>query len=49
VLGHADPSTTKMICAHYTPEFLRDSVARYSPSSAELVAEVEAEQERRRA
>ena len=48
MLGHADPNTTKTIYAHYNPEFLRESVARYSASPAELVAEFEAEQERRR-
>ncbi len=37
VLGHADPSTTKLIYAHYTPRYLRETVARCSASPAELV------------
>ena len=49
VLGHADPSTTKTVYAHYSPRFLRDAVAKYSATLAELVAELEAEQARRRA
>ena len=49
VLGHADPSTTKQIYAHYTPKKLRAVVLEYSASPAELVAEFEAEEERRRA
>jgi site-specific recombinase XerD len=48
VLGHATPGTTKLIYAHYTPKFLRAAVEKYSASPAELVAELEAEQERRR-
>jgi site-specific recombinase XerD len=48
VLGHADPSTTKAIYAHYTPQFLRESVAKYSATPAELIAELDAERERRR-
>jgi integrase len=48
VLGHASPMTTKQIYAHYTPKFLRETVARYSASPAELAAELEAEQQRRR-
>ena len=28
VLGHADPSTTKAIYTHHTPQFLRESVAK---------------------
>ena len=43
VLGHADPSTTKMVYAHYTPQKLRPVVLEYSASPAELVAEFEAE------
>jgi site-specific recombinase XerD len=48
VLGHASPLTTKQIYAHYTPKVLREAVQRYSATPAELVAELEAEQERRR-
>jgi site-specific recombinase XerD len=48
VLGHANPNTTKTIYAHYAPKFLRAVVEKYSASPAELVAELEAEQERRR-
>jgi site-specific recombinase XerD len=48
VLGHANPSTTKLIYAHYTPKFLRAAVEKYSATPAELVAELEAEQARRR-
>jgi site-specific recombinase XerD len=49
VLGHSSPETTKSIYAHYTPKYLRAAVEKYSASPAELVAELEAEQERRRA
>lgn len=49
VLGHASPSTTKAIYAHYTPKFLGDAVRKYSATPAELVAELDAEQSRRRA
>jgi integrase len=48
VLGHSSPDTTKAIYSHYTPQFLRDVVSRCSASPAELVQELEAEQERRR-
>ena len=48
VLGHADPSTTKSIYAHYTPKKLRNVVLQYSASPAELVAEYEAEEAARR-
>jgi integrase/recombinase XerD len=48
VLGHASPSTTKAIYAHYSPKFLGDAVRKYSATPAELVAELEAEQARRR-
>jgi site-specific recombinase XerD len=48
VLGHADPSTTKSIYAHYTPKKLRAVVLEYSASPAELVAEFEAEEANRR-
>jgi integrase len=48
VLGHASPETTKRIYAHYTPQFLRESVAKFSATPAELVAELEAEQAGRR-
>ena len=48
VLGHSSPLTMKSIYAHYTPKFLREAVQRYSATPAELVAELEAEQERRR-
>ncbi len=48
VLGHASPDTTKAIYAHYTPKFLRDAVEKYSATPAELVAELEVEQARRR-
>jgi hypothetical protein len=48
VLGHASPVTPKQIYAQYTPKFLRETVKKYSASPAELVAEIEAEQERRR-
>ena len=48
VLGHASPTTTKAIYAHYTPKFLRGAVEKYSATPAELVAELEAEQEHRR-
>ena len=48
VLGHSSPETTKSIYAHYTPKFLRDAVEKYSATPAELVAELEAEQQRRR-
>jgi hypothetical protein len=37
-----------LIYAHYTPKFLRAAVEKYSATPAELVAELEAEQERRR-
>jgi len=47
VLGHASPLTTKQIYAHYTPKVLREAVEKYSATPAELVAELEAEQERR--
>jgi site-specific recombinase XerD len=36
VLGHANPSTTKTVYAHYSPRFLRDAVAKYSASPSEL-------------
>jgi site-specific recombinase XerD len=50
VLGHASPpTTTKQIYAHYTPKAVRAAVEHYSASPAELVAELEAERERRRA
>ena len=49
ILGHASAETTLQIYAHYTPQFLRETVAKYSASAAELAAELEAEQERRRA
>ncbi len=48
VLGHASPVTIKQIYAHYTPKVLRVAVEKYSATPAELVAELEAEQERRR-
>ena len=48
VLGHASPVTTKQVYAQYTPKFLRAAVEKYSATPAELVAELEAEQERRR-
>jgi hypothetical protein len=48
-LGHADPSTTKMIYAHYAPKKLRAVVLEYSASPAELVVEIEAEEASRRA
>jgi site-specific recombinase XerD len=48
VLGHSSPETTKQIYAHMTPKVLRDAVEKYSATPAELVAELEAEQERRR-
>ena len=49
ILGHASAETTLQIYAHYTPQFLRETVPKYSASAAELAAELEAEQERRRA
>jgi integrase/recombinase XerC len=49
VLGHATPETTKKVYAHYTPKFLRATVAKYSATPSELVAELEAEQRLRRA
>ena len=48
MLGHSSPETTKQIYAHYTPKVLRAAVEKYSATPAELVAELEAEQERRR-
>ena len=48
ILGHADPGITKQIYAHYTPQFLRAAVEKYSATPAELAAELEAERERRR-
>jgi site-specific recombinase XerD len=45
VLGHSSPETTKQIYAHMTPKVLRDAVEKYSATPAELVAELEAEQE----
>jgi site-specific recombinase XerD len=48
VLGHADPGTTKQIYAHYTPQFLRQTVAKFSATPGELVDELEAEAARRR-
>jgi integrase len=47
VLGHASPVTRKLINAHYSPKFLRAAVEKYSAAPAELVAELEAERERR--
>lgn len=40
VLGHADPSTTKRVYAHYTPEVLRRTVERYSAAPWQLVGEL---------
>lgn len=48
VLGHASLINTKLIYAHYTPKFLRATVEKYSATPAELAAELEAEQARRR-
>ncbi len=49
VLGHSSPETTRQIYAHYyTPKVLRAAVEKYSATPAELVAEFEAEQDRRR-
>jgi site-specific recombinase XerD len=48
VLGHASPVTTKQLYAHYTPKFLRVAGEKYSATPAELVAELEVEQEQRR-
>ena len=48
VLGHASPDTTKAIYAHYTPKVLRVAVEKYSATPAELVGDLEAEQEQRR-
>jgi site-specific recombinase XerD len=48
VLGHSSPETTKQIYAHYTPKVLRAAVEKYSATPAELVAELEAEDARRR-
>jgi integrase len=44
VLGHADPSTTKSIYAHYTPKKLRAVVLEYSGSPAELLTAFEAKE-----
>jgi hypothetical protein len=38
----------RVIYAHYTPQYLRETVAKYSATPAELVAELEVERDRRR-
>ena len=48
VLGHASPASTKRVSAHSTPHVLRGAFEKDSAGAAELVAELEAEQERRR-
>ena len=48
LLGHASPELTKRVYAHSTPHVLRGAVEKHSASAAELVAELEAEQEWRR-
>ena len=48
VLGHASPEIMKRVYAHSTPHVLRGASEKDSASAAELVAELQAEQERRR-
>jgi hypothetical protein len=49
VLGHASPVTTKQIYAHMTLKVPREWVRKYGASRAKLIAELEVEDERRRA
>ena len=48
VPGHAPPLTTKQIYAQYAPQVLGAAVRRCSATAVELVAELQAKQERRR-
>jgi site-specific recombinase XerD len=48
LLGHANISTTKTVYAVYENQTLRKGFDQYNPSASDQVAELEAEQERRR-
>jgi site-specific recombinase XerC len=49
LLGHANISTTKSVYAAYERQTLRKGFDEFNPSASEQAADVEAEQERRRA
>jgi integrase/recombinase XerD len=48
LLGHADISTTKTVYATYAQQTLRKGFDQFNPSASDQVAELEAEQDRRR-
>jgi site-specific recombinase XerD len=48
LLGHANVNTTKKVYAAYEQQTLRKGFEQFNPSAGQQVAELEAEQERRR-
>jgi len=48
LLGHASPTVTKNIYAMFEQRTLREGFEQFNPSASQQVAELEAEQERRR-
>jgi hypothetical protein len=48
LLGHANVNTTKKVYAAYEQQTLRKGFEQFNPSASQQVAELEAEQRRRR-